>query len=93
MLISWRQGSGWSTVAYMDEDVGHVDLEDVLWWLLRRRAHLELIRPPLATAHPDFDPNADIDHITMPDHTERRVRNKQRRLAARAEFERTRHHR
>ncbi|MGI5290238.1 hypothetical protein ACQEVF_43815 [Nonomuraea polychroma] len=48
MLISWRQGSGWSTVAYMDEYVGHVDLEDVLWWLLGRGTHLELIRPPLA---------------------------------------------
>ncbi|MEU8796718.1 hypothetical protein [Spirillospora sp. NPDC048819] len=61
--------------------------------LLNRGAHLESIRPALAAAYPDFDPDTEIDHVTMPDRTEQRAKDNQRRLAARTEFEPTRHQR
>ncbi|MFB4308320.1 hypothetical protein [Actinomadura sp. GTD37] len=85
VLIGWRRGADWSTFAYVDEEFGHVDPEDVLWWLLNQGAHLDSIRPALAAAYPDFDPDAEIDHATMPDRTEQRAKDEQRRLAARTE--------
>ncbi|MGP4029275.1 hypothetical protein [Actinomadura sp. 3N407] len=93
VLIGWRRDGGWSTFAYVDEDSGHVDPEDVLWWLLNHGAHLGSIRPALTAAYPGFDPDTEIDHATMPDRAEQRAKDKQRRLAARAEFEHARHQR
>lgn len=89
VLISWRQG-GLSTFAYVDEDSGYVDPEDVLWWLLEHGARIELVRLALAAAYPDFDVDAEVDHATMPDRAERRAEDEQRRREIRAEFERAR---
>ncbi|WP_017588709.1 hypothetical protein [Nocardiopsis ganjiahuensis] len=93
MLIGWRRSGGWSRFGHVGEGFGHVDPEDALWWLLNRGARLGSIRPALAAACPDFDPDTEIDRVTMPDRTEQRAKDKQRRLAARAEFERARHRR
>ena len=87
VLISWRRSDTWSMFALVDEDSGYVDPEDILWWLLRQGAALELIRPALAAVYPDFDPDAEIEHVTMPDRIERRAADAQRRLRARAAFE------
>ena len=93
VLISWRQASGWSSFAYVDQDSGYVDPEDVLWWLLSQGAQLELVRPALAAAYPDFDVDAEVDHVTMPDRAEKRAKDEQRRRDARAEFKRGRRQR
>jgi hypothetical protein len=90
VLIRWRQGDGLSTFAYVDEDSGYVDPEDVFWWLLRHGARIELVRPALAAAYPDFDVDAEVDQVTMPDRAERRAQDEQRRREIRAEFERER---
>jgi hypothetical protein len=90
VLISWRHGGALSTFAYVDEDSGYVDPEDVLWWLLRRGARIELVRAALAAAYHDFDVDAEVDHVTMPDRAERRAKDEQRRREARAEFKRAR---
>ena len=93
VLISWRQDGGLSTFAYVDQDSGYVDPEDVLWWLLRNGARIELVRPALAAAYPDFDVDAEVDHVTMPNRAEARAKDQQRRREARAEFERMRRER
>jgi hypothetical protein len=90
VLISWRQASVWSSFAYVDQDSGYVDPEDVLWWLLNQGAQLEAVRHALAAAYPDFDVDAEVDHVTMPDRSEKRAKDEERRRDARAEFMRAR---
>ena len=90
VLISWRHANGWSSFAHVDQDSSYVDPEDVLWWLLSQGAHLELVRPALAAAYPDFDVDAEVDHVTMPDRAVKRAEDEQRRRNARAELKRAR---
>jgi hypothetical protein len=93
VLISWRHANGWSSFAYVDQDSGYVDAEDVLWWLLSQGAHVELVRLALATAYPDFDVDAEVDHVAMPDRAVKRAKDEQRRRDARTEFKRARRQR
>ncbi|MEV6266518.1 hypothetical protein AB0L64_05090 [Kribbella sp. NPDC051936] len=93
VLISWRRADGWSSFACVDRGSGYVAPEDVLWWLLRQGAQLELVRPALAAAYPDFDVDAEVDHVTMPDRAEKRAKDEQRRRDARADFKRARRQR
>ncbi|MGW5195156.1 hypothetical protein ACWEOO_38290 [Kribbella sp. NPDC004138] len=68
LALSRRHANGWSSFAYVDQDRGYVNPEDVLWWLLSQGAHLELVRPALATASPDFDVDAEVetwDHVDL----------------------------
>jgi hypothetical protein len=51
VLIRWRQGGEWSEFAYVDQDAGYVDTEEVLWWLLRHDAPLECIRRALVAVY------------------------------------------
>ncbi|GAA1559511.1 hypothetical protein GCM10009789_11100 [Kribbella sancticallisti] len=60
----------------------------MLWWLLGQGARLELVRPALAAAYPDFDVDAEVDHVTMPDRAEWPAKDEQRRRDACAEFKR-----
>ena len=57
-----RDASGWPSF----QGCGYVNEEDVLWRLLSQGAHLELVRPALAAAYPDFDVDAEVDQVTMP---------------------------
>ncbi len=90
VLISWRHDLEWSRFAYPDEDSGHVEPEDVLWWLLRQGASLDRMRCALDCGLPDFDVDAEVDHVAMPDRAHRRAQGNRYRLAARTDHVRKR---
>ena len=74
---------------YVNED-GYADDDDVLLWLLRRQAPLDLVRVALGVAYPDFDLDAFLNHVTMPDRQERRAEDRRRRDEAKAHWRETR---
>lgn len=90
VLISWREAEAWSTHTYIADEDGYVDPEEALWWLLSHGVQVEQIRSAFRSAYPDFDVDADIDHVTMPDRAERRAEDRRRRAAARNTFKRNR---
>lgn len=89
--VQWRVGDSWDGFEYGDEDGGYADDEDILWWLLRQRAPLALVRTALAVPYPEFDVDAVLDRVTMPDRAERRAEDVERRRAAKAEFQSKKH--
>lgn len=82
--ISWRADARWHEFELADADSGYVDPEDVLWWMLRHGAQVDLVRDALGAAFPEFDIDAEIDHVTMPDRVQRRAEDNDRREAAKA---------
>lgn len=52
--------------------------------MLQHRAQVDLVRDSLGAAFPEFDVDAEVDHVTMPDRAERRAEDSVRREAAKA---------
>lgn len=82
--ISWRAGARWHEFELLDADSGYVDPEDVLWWMLRHEAPVDLVRDALGAAFPEFDLDAELNHTTMPDPAEQRAEDNERRETAKA---------
>ena len=84
--VSWRQGRTWESYDFVANDSGYADDEDILWWLLRSQAPVELVRSAMAVPFPDFDLDAAIDQATMPDREERRAEDQANRARLKEEF-------
>jgi hypothetical protein len=84
--LRWRHGETWESFVYVDEDTGYADDEDILLWLLRYQAPLELVRTALAVSYPEFDVDRALDFVTMPDGAERRAEDRARRAWMKEQF-------